>query len=212
MPPGPYRPDGPPTGGGDGGGGSSGLWALSSYLWTDPRSRMELQVEIDFGGSDVDPRSDALKRLNPEGCTIALGITGECDDVSNIAIAAGMSRRGGAAVAAAWMAMVRLVGASGERVVAQATGLAKNATYALNNTLSGMRRIPDFVDEPGRRIIEAKNVSSLSYTSQLRDMAEWAYRNYFKFELWVREGAEISPQLREAINAGVIQLVEFKWP
>jgi RHS repeat-associated protein len=105
--------------------------------------------------------------LNYVGGTFAAcGESWACQGVLALASlgasAAPTAARGGAAR----MAAVRLAGTQGETAVAAATGLVKNTSVRLG------RRIPDFVEAGGRTFHEAKNVRSLSYTRQLREMVE----------------------------------------
>jgi hypothetical protein len=60
--------------------------------------------------------------------------------------------------------------------------------------------------------VEVKNVSSLSYTAQIRDMAQWALNNGYTFQLWINENAQLSPELQQAISNGWILLERFGWP
>jgi hypothetical protein len=106
--------------------------------------------------------------------------------------------------------MARWLGNAGEKIVSAATGLTKN-TKPIELTFSGTARVPDFWNTVTRTIYEVKNVSQLSLDSQIRDMMIWAVQNQHKFQLWVREGAELSPTLQSAINAGLIQIQWFQF-
>jgi Restriction endonuclease fold toxin 7 len=53
---------------------------------------------------------------------------------------------------------------------------------------------------------ELKNVESLSYTQQLRDFSSYAQSNGLRFDLWLRQGAELSGPLQQAIRNGAIIL------
>ena len=54
---------------------------------------------------------------------------------------------------------------------------------------------------------EVKNVSSLSYTSQLRDFAAYAKQEGLQFNLYVRGSTQLSEPLREAVKNGTINLI-----
>jgi hypothetical protein len=117
---------------------------------------------------------------------------------------------GSALASGAWYEIVQFMGEAGEKIVADATGLTKN-TAALTMR-DGTSVIPDFIDRANGLIIEAKNVSSLSLTQQLYDMMDYARMNQQTFQIWVREGADLSPQIRAAWGAGLLQIKTFVWP
>jgi len=58
-------------------------------------------------------------------------------------------------------------------------------------------------------IIEVKNVSALSMTPQIQDMMVWAVQNGKNFQLWVRDGAQVSDTITSAAKAGLIDLQYF---
>lgn len=72
--------------------------------------------------------------------------------------------------------------------------------------IGGRTRIPDGINVGTKTISEVKNVQSLSFTSQLRDYAAWAQQEGFTFNLYVREGTELSGPLEQAIRSGAINL------
>jgi hypothetical protein len=114
--------------------------------------------------------------------------------------------------AAAWWAIAQMIGNAGEKIVGNILNLAKN-TAAIRNTISGISRIPDFWNEEEKVIAEVKNVSELSFTQQLQDMAMWAYNNPgYTFQLWVNQNTKLSDELQQAIKNGWIQLERFSWP
>jgi hypothetical protein len=115
----------------------------------------------------------------------------------------------GIAAGAAWSAMARAVGTAGERAVQAIIKLDKN-TQAIKDTISGKGVIPDFLTNSV--IAEVKNTSYVSYSQQIRDMVDWATRNNLTFQLWVREGAEVSKTIRDLAAQGLIQLRTFVWP
>lgn len=68
-------------------------------------------------------------------------------------------------------------------------------------------RIPDGLT--GSVLTEVKNVKALSFTRQLRDFTQYAADNGLRFDLWVRQGAELSGPLKDAISSGLINLRTF---
>jgi len=73
-----------------------------------------------------------------------------------------------------------------------------------------INRIPDFWDNLNRTIYEVKFISGeVRYTQQIRDMADWAFKNNFKFQLWIYEEAEISPAIEELERNGVLTVHRF---
>jgi hypothetical protein len=78
--------------------------------------------------------------------------------------------------------------------------------------VSGTSRVPDFWNRSTNTGIEAKNVSPLGFTSQIRDMAAWAASQGHTFKLWVRDSVTLSPELQTAINNGFVTLRTFQWP
>lgn len=53
---------------------------------------------------------------------------------------------------------------------------------------------------------EVKNVGRLAYTQQLRDYAQCAADTGRAFQLWVRGGTVLSPQLQNAVRTGEVTL------
>lgn len=101
-------------------------------------------------------------------------------------------------------AWAREAGAAGEAAV----GLAKNTTRIPSLTGTAKYRIPDILDRQARVVGEVKNVSRLSYTSQLRDFVSYAKKQEgYRFELRVRQSTVVSGPLQQAIDAGDIVLL-----
>ena len=69
---------------------------------------------------------------------------------------------------------------------------------------SGATRFPDAFDKDTNVLDEVKNVSSLSYTQQLRDYAAYTQQRGGTFNLWVRPSTRLSGPLLQAKNAGQI--------
>ena len=70
----------------------------------------------------------------------------------------------------------------------------------------------DGINRVAGTLSEVKNVKYLSFTSQLRDYAAWAKQEGFTFNLYVREGAQLSGPLRAAENAGLVNIIRFPMP
>ena len=99
------------------------------------------------------------------------------------------------------MAGVRAAGAEGEA----ASGILKNTDRIPSLSGSAAYRIPD---ELGNGVLgEVKNVSSLSYTSQLRDFTAYAQQQGLQFNLYVRGSTVLSGPLQEAVDNGTINLI-----
>jgi hypothetical protein len=165
------------------------------------------------GGGLANPaRVDPIYRQS-EGCTLAMQVADECDDAT-VSLATGLLARNGyiLAAAVAWQVYARVLGTAGERIVGNILNVSKNTSNRLAGTQSGIARIPDFYSQAKRTIAEVKNTSSVSYTSQIRDMALWARREGWSFQLWVNRGAELSAELKSAAAQGLIDLQYFNWP
>lgn len=70
--------------------------------------------------------------------------------------------------------------------------------------VNGRARIPDGLNETARVLSEVKNVESLSFTSQLRDFAQYAFDRGFRFDLYTRPNTHLSGPLKDAIDKGLI--------
>ncbi len=100
--------------------------------------------------------------------------------------------RGGASVVRA--------GQAGEAAVRSVADIGPKVPI----TVAGRGRIPDGLNLEARVLSEVKNVSSLSYTRQLRDFAAHARANGLRFDLWVRPDTELSgPLAREVANKAI---------
>ncbi|MDA8044904.1 MAG: putative toxin [Actinomycetota bacterium] len=101
----------------------------------------------------------------------------------------------------AGMAGVRAAGSAGEN----AAGIIKNTDRIPSLSGTAAYRIPDELNSSV--IGEVKNVSSLSYTSQLRDLEAYAQQDGLTFNLYVRGSTTLSGPLQDAVNAGDINLI-----
>jgi Restriction endonuclease fold toxin 7 len=97
------------------------------------------------------------------------------------------------------MAGVRAAGSAGE----QEAGIIKNTDRIPSLSGTVAYRIPD---ELGSSVLgEVKNVSSLSYTNQLRDFVAYAQQQ-LQFNLYVRGSTALSGPLQAAADSGEINL------
>ncbi|OGZ45223.1 MAG: hypothetical protein A2756_01205 [Candidatus Ryanbacteria bacterium RIFCSPHIGHO2_01_FULL_48_27] len=94
---------------------------------------------------------------------------------------------------ASWIAKNRELGAIGEK----AAGIIKNTEKIPSMTNPGSSRIPDILDHNTKVIGDVKNVNYQSFTSQLRDFADYAQKNSYRFVLTVDERTKISQTLRQ---------------
>lgn len=118
------------------------------------------------------------------------------------------TRAAGVVVAAedGGMAAVRAAGRSGEDLA----GILKNTRRIESATGTARYRIPD---ELGDSVLgEVKNVSSLSYTSQLQDFLAYARANSLQFKLYVRGSTEFSSPLQDLVDSGAISRVNSLGP
>jgi hypothetical protein len=83
------------------------------------------------------------------------------------------------------------MGKSGEQAVRAAVNIGPETKTAIE--IFGRTRIPDGLTATA--VSEVKNVGSLSYTRQLRDVAQYARVTGRRFDLYVRPGAELSGPL-----------------
>lgn len=92
------------------------------------------------------------------------------------------------------------VGQAGENAVRGANDIGPKATVNVN----GRTRILDGLTDTA--VTEVKNVSSLSYTQQLKDSLSYAQASGRRFDLYVRADTYLSGPLRDAIARGDIAL------
>ena len=167
---------------------------------------------LDCRGEDGVPEGgETEQQLAAESCSFSMHLMLECgDETGAVAGATPLIQRGLGGAVIGGTILARLMGSAGEAHVSRIlNGLAKNTT-AITNTLSGLKRIPDFIS--GRTLVEVKNVASLSFTQQIRDMAYWAKDNGYTFVIYLRAGAERSGPLKQAIADGLIRIEETVFP
>jgi hypothetical protein len=97
------------------------------------------------------------------------------------------------------------LGKVGEGFVSELTGVAKNTQAILVNM---SLRFPDFLNEAGAWMGEAKNVAYQALTSQLRDFIQFAAAKGYIFDLFVRAGeaTRLSVPLLNAESQGLINI------
>jgi RHS repeat-associated protein len=101
------------------------------------------------------------------------------------------------------MAQVAQAGREGEAAVQALEDIGPKTAIQIN----GRTRIPDGLTDTA--VNEVKNVSSLAFTRQLRDFADFASQTGRQFNLWVPGGTQLSGPLQAAIAAGKITLKTF---
>lgn len=97
-------------------------------------------------------------------------------------------------------AQVVRTGHTAEEAVRAAYDIGEKVPIVIN----GKTRIPDGMT--ATTITEVKNVARLSYTKQLRDLAEYARKTGRRFDLYVRRDTVLSGPLQEAVEQGLIHL------
>jgi hypothetical protein len=75
---------------------------------------------------------------------------------------------------------------------------------------SGAKIFPDAVDENLGVMVEIKNVSKLSYTSQIRNYSQYAKENQMQLVLVVRHDTQFSTPLDTAIADNHIQVLRLQ--
>ena len=100
----------------------------------------------------------------------------------------------------AWYRVADALGKIGEF----AAGIVKNTERI---TINGMTRIPDVLDKSAKLIGEVKNTSVVAYTEQLEDYVTYAQQMGYRFELIIRESAEVSGTLERLQSQGVIDII-----
>jgi hypothetical protein len=155
--------------------------------------RIPIPGPLTYAGSDLDTFGDAnssLGRRAVAGVGLLFGVfplTGE---------AATLLRSSGA------LEKARLLGNAGEKAVRGVYDIGPEQKTGIR--INGRLRFPDGLKDGV--LSEVKNVAKLSYTSQLRDYAQFAKDKGLQFDLYVRPGAELSGPLLEARDAGILNI------
>ncbi|HWO22671.1 MAG TPA: toxin TcdB middle/N-terminal domain-containing protein [Kofleriaceae bacterium] len=146
-----------------------------------------------------------------EGIVGAAGIVGTVRALSTRGTSRALSESGNGTTGSSIQATTtRSVAHSGASVVraGQAGEAAVRSVANIGPKVSirvaGRTRIPDGLTSSV--LSEVKNVSSLSYTQQLRDFATYARQNGLRFDLWVRPTTQLSAPLAREISSGTINL------
>jgi hypothetical protein len=90
-------------------------------------------------------------------------------------------------------------------------GLASEAVFDIASTgktriymPDGRWRVPDIVDHRSKVVGEVKSANYVTYTAQLRDMADWADEHGYTFVLATKENVTLSRSLLDEIASGRI--------
>jgi hypothetical protein len=69
-----------------------------------------------------------------------------------------------------------------------------------------VKTIPDFIDDTGKVVGEIKDVASLGWERQIRTQFEWAQRNGYSYELFIRRDTEIRGELADYIATNAVKI------
>jgi len=116
----------------------------------------------------------------------------------------GLSEEGNGAVSATGTDLARALGIEGESLSA----IDQAAKVRIESiTGSANYRIPDSLT--GSTLLEVKNVSYLSYTSQVKDFLLYSESKGLSFELVVRENTVLSNTIRSLVTEGRVVIVRL---
>jgi RHS repeat-associated protein len=99
------------------------------------------------------------------------------------------------------------LGRMGERAMGVVNQIKEQITSA---TKTAAFRVPDLLDKVNKVIADAKNVSRLSMSNQLRDFAAYAQANGYQLVIGVRTGTVLSKPVQAMVDAGLIKIVYLK--
>jgi RHS repeat-associated protein len=108
---------------------------------------------------------------------------------------------GAAAVATATSTAPIIINAAKGRAGEIAAGIVKNTERIASSTGTAAFRVPDALDKVGRVLTEVKNVGNLGLTRQIQDSLAYAEQEGYTFRLIVDNSTELSPRLRDALDA-----------
>jgi RHS repeat-associated protein len=94
------------------------------------------------------------------------------------------------------------LGRAGEDAVRAANDIGPATEFVVN----GRTRIADGINIVANTISEVKNVAYQYYSTQLKDYVAFAQNQGSQFQLFLRNPNAISPQLRQAVDAGLVKL------
>lgn len=94
------------------------------------------------------------------------------------------------------------LGQAGEAAVRGSNEIGPATAFVVN----GRNRIADGYNEAVRTISEVKNVAYQYYSTQLKDYVAFAQDQGLQFQLFLRNPNAISPQLRQAVDSGLVKL------
>jgi hypothetical protein len=147
----------------------------------------------------------AQNRVGPQPFQLILTVgpeTSTAPETAGVDTLPQLQQASAAGVAAdSGMAGVRAAGQTGEDLA----GIVKNTDHIPSASGTAAYRIPDELN--ASTLGEVKNVSSLSYTNQLRDFQAYAQSTGRTFNLYVRGSTTFSGPLQDAINAGQINVI-----
>jgi len=89
-------------------------------------------------------------------------------------------------------------------------GVVKNTERIPSASGKANYRVPDVLNHKLEVIGEVKNVKYQPYTAQLKDYVSYAKQNNYRFELYIKQGAQLSKPLQKAVNAGDVILKHYK--
>ena len=95
-----------------------------------------------------------------------------------------------------------VIGKEGELAVKAMYDIGEKAAFSIN----GRSRIADGFNRVTNVISEVKNVAYQHYSTQIKDYVSYAQQEGLQFNLYVRENTNLSPQLKSAIESGLINL------
>jgi len=179
-------------------------------------------VDAGFGEIAEDTPGGLVPSQMETECSLAEFIMRECSYGGDDSVLAGSTLFRAAAGRAlglgyvGWHGITRFMGLQGEAAVRRSLGLSEAGRKSVLE-LGSRRFIPDIIDDTGRRIIEVKNASHVSFTGQIQTYLNFLMSNPkgyegWTFHLYVNESAQLSSTIRTLHHLGIIHVHTFKWP
>jgi len=181
-------------------------WSVDDPMFSGPRSSSwldRIQIGLDFAGmADPTPISDGVN-------AIIYGVRGRWSDAGISLAGAALPYAGDAAKLAriAKWAEIRRVGNLGETAVRKLEDIGEKVRIPIPGT--DHYRIADGLNLKTNTLTEVKNLQSVSLTEQILDNITYAKAEGLTFQLYVRQGADLSGPLLEAVADGRIVLKTF---